>query len=247
MIYNGFIFYDEFDMLDIRLNELWNTVDYFILVESPTTHRNVPKPLFFEQNKKKYEPFMSKIRHIVHELPMSETPYVNENEHRRGIMKGCYDTKPNDYVIITDADEIPRASAIRNYNRECARLSMDFYYYYYNFRAEGKWRLANMLRYGAIDRDINLYRTGQYECDVITDAGWHFSKMYSLEEIKYKFQHALADELHYTEILDNLEAWRKAGETHWCGYDVKFNKVDIDDSYPLYFRQNIKRFKDFIV
>lgn len=240
------MFYDEFDMLDIRLNELWNTVDYFVLVECPTTHRNIPKPLFFEQNKAKYEPFMSKIRHIVHDLPLSSVPFENENEHRRGILKGLDGIKSNDYLIVTDADEIPRATSIRAYTRDCARLSMDFFYYFYNFKTKGKWGLANMLRYGAIDKDLNYYRTGQYECDVIANAGWHFSKMYSLAEIKYKFQHALADELHYKEIIDNLEAWRLAGETHWCNHDVKFERCEIDATYPLYFRQNIIRFKDFL-
>jgi beta-1,4-mannosyl-glycoprotein beta-1,4-N-acetylglucosaminyltransferase len=246
MIYNGFMFYDEVDMLDIRLNELWNTVDYFIIVECPTTHRNVPKPLYFEQNKERYAPFMSKIRHIVHELPLSNIPFENENEHRRGILKGLDGIRHNDYLIVTDADEIPRAETIRTYTRDCARLAMDFYYYFYNLRTAGKWGLAYMLRYGAMNKDINEYRTGQYECDILENAGWHFSKIYPLEEIKYKFQNALADELGYKEIIDNLEQWRNNGETHWCGHDVKFDKCEIDESYPLFFRQNILRFKDFL-
>jgi hypothetical protein len=57
----------------------------------------------------------------------------------------------------------------------------------------------------------------------------------------------LADELGYKEIIDNLEQWRNDGETHWCGHDVKFNKCEVDESYPLFFRQNILRFKDFLI
>ncbi len=244
-IYNGFMFYKEFDMLDIRLAELWDVVDKFILVECPQTHRNGPKPLYFLDNKAKYEQFESKLVHVIHDLPSSDNAWDMENEHRRGILKGCNGIKSDDYLIITDADEIPRAEAIRTYRRDCAALAMNFYYYYYNLKTKGHWSLAKMVRYGSIDRDINDYRK-QMECDMIYNAGWHFSKIYSLEQIQFMFKNCLADDLFHDVIIDSLSAWREAGETHWCGHDVKFDKCDIDDTYPRYFLDNIERFKPFI-
>jgi beta-1,4-mannosyl-glycoprotein beta-1,4-N-acetylglucosaminyltransferase len=44
MIYDGFIFFNELDVLNIRLNELDCEVDQFILVESTHTFTNIPKP-----------------------------------------------------------------------------------------------------------------------------------------------------------------------------------------------------------
>ena len=51
MIIDCFLFYDEFKMLDFRLAELNDHVDYFVLVESTTTYLNEPKRLYFEENK----------------------------------------------------------------------------------------------------------------------------------------------------------------------------------------------------
>ncbi len=52
MIYDCFLFFNEFKILRLRLQELKDVVDQFVLVESTRTFSNKPKPLFFEQNKK---------------------------------------------------------------------------------------------------------------------------------------------------------------------------------------------------
>ena len=42
-IYDCFTFFNELDLLEIRLNELNEVVDYFVLVEATTTHSRKPK------------------------------------------------------------------------------------------------------------------------------------------------------------------------------------------------------------
>ena len=56
-IYDCFTFYNELDLLEIRLNELNDVVDGFILVEAEQSHQNKSKPLFFQDNKNRYEKF----------------------------------------------------------------------------------------------------------------------------------------------------------------------------------------------
>jgi len=63
-IYDGFLFFNELDLLEIRLNVLNDVVDYFILVEAPVTHQGNPKPFYFEENKEKFSKFLNKIIHI---------------------------------------------------------------------------------------------------------------------------------------------------------------------------------------
>ena len=53
-VYDMFSFYNEFEILEIRLKELWDTVDYFVLVESNTTFTGLPKEYFFENNNSLY-------------------------------------------------------------------------------------------------------------------------------------------------------------------------------------------------
>ena len=63
-IYDGFLFFNELDLLDLRLNTLNDVVDYFVLVESSITHQGESKPFIFEENKQKYQKFLEKIIHI---------------------------------------------------------------------------------------------------------------------------------------------------------------------------------------
>jgi beta-1,4-mannosyl-glycoprotein beta-1,4-N-acetylglucosaminyltransferase len=46
-IYDCFPFFNELDILEIRLNELYDVVDYFVLVESRCSFSNNPKLLFY--------------------------------------------------------------------------------------------------------------------------------------------------------------------------------------------------------
>ena len=63
-VYDVFSFYNEFDVLELRLNELWDTVDNFILMESNTTYVGNPKEYLFDKNKERYAKYMEKIIHI---------------------------------------------------------------------------------------------------------------------------------------------------------------------------------------
>ena len=61
MIYDCFTFFNELDLLDLRLHELNDTIDYFVLVESRYTFTNQRKPLYFEQNKNMFQNFSPKL------------------------------------------------------------------------------------------------------------------------------------------------------------------------------------------
>ena len=48
-IYDCFTFFNELELLDLRLKELYNYVDYFVLVEATLTHTGKTKDLIFEK------------------------------------------------------------------------------------------------------------------------------------------------------------------------------------------------------
>ena len=54
-VYDCFIFYNELDLLEIRLKTLDSVVDHFVLVEATKTHRGKDKPLYFEENKERFK------------------------------------------------------------------------------------------------------------------------------------------------------------------------------------------------
>src|SRR3989344_1716902 len=69
-IYDCFTFFNELDLLDLKLHELADHVDKFVIVESTVTFQGNPKPLYFQENKQRFAPFLDKIIHVV----VSDTP-----------------------------------------------------------------------------------------------------------------------------------------------------------------------------
>lgn len=117
MVYDCFCFYNELDLLEIRLNILNGCVDKFVLVEATRTQRNNPKPLYFAENKERYKKFEDKIIHLVlDEYPEHIEQWTIENLQRNYIMKGLEQCSDDDIILISDLDEIPRPEYIYIYS-----------------------------------------------------------------------------------------------------------------------------------
>jgi beta-1,4-mannosyl-glycoprotein beta-1,4-N-acetylglucosaminyltransferase len=71
-IYDAFNFFNELEVLEIRLNILEPYVDFFVLVESRMTHSGLPKELVYEKNKERFAKFNHKIIHYVIEKPLQD-------------------------------------------------------------------------------------------------------------------------------------------------------------------------------
>jgi beta-1,4-mannosyl-glycoprotein beta-1,4-N-acetylglucosaminyltransferase len=113
MIYDCFTFFNELELLELRLHELANIVNKFVLVEATKTHSNKPKPLHYLENRVRFSEFHDKIIHVVvDDLPDARDPWVLENYQRNCITRGLADCRPNDFVLISDLDEIPRATTV---------------------------------------------------------------------------------------------------------------------------------------
>ncbi|MGL4495214.1 MAG: N-acetylglucosaminyltransferase [Beijerinckiaceae bacterium] len=112
-VFDGFTFFKELDVLEIRLNELAPVVDRFVIVEATQTFAGKPKPLTFMENRDRFAPFFDKIIHVVvDDFPPARSAWDREFHQRRAIMRGLGDAAPDDFVIISDVDEIPRRTAL---------------------------------------------------------------------------------------------------------------------------------------
>jgi beta-1,4-mannosyl-glycoprotein beta-1,4-N-acetylglucosaminyltransferase len=145
-IYDCFTFFNELDLLEIRLNELAPIVDKFVLVEATQTYQGRPKPLYFAMNQSRFKDFIDKIIHIVVDFPPEQIimkmypavslPWAREYYQRDMIAAGLKDCSPDDVVIISDVDEIPKPRKVLEY------LTVDgvkvfeqrLYYYWLNFQ-----------------------------------------------------------------------------------------------------------------
>lgn len=63
-IYDCFIFFNELELLKLRLQELYDSVDYFVIVEANKTFSGKDKEFIFEKNEKNFEKWLNKIIYI---------------------------------------------------------------------------------------------------------------------------------------------------------------------------------------
>jgi beta-1,4-mannosyl-glycoprotein beta-1,4-N-acetylglucosaminyltransferase len=138
MVYDCFTFFNEHDLLEIRLNTLDSVVDYFVIVEADRTFTNKPKEFEFQNNSDRFKAFKNKIIHImVNDFPeYTGDPWVYERFQRNAIMRGLKDCKPDDTIIISDVDEILSVDAVnrcKEIKDSVCFFKLKHYYVYLNF------------------------------------------------------------------------------------------------------------------
>ena len=113
MIYDCFTFFNELDLLEIRLNILKDVVDKFVLVEAGETHTGKPKPLYFKENESRFAEFKDRIVYVgIDKFPAGHDAWWNENYQRNMILEGLVGASPDDVVMISDMDEFPRPEVV---------------------------------------------------------------------------------------------------------------------------------------
>jgi len=70
-IYDCFNFFNELDILELRLNTLYDYVDYFVIVEADVTHSGEAKKFFYEEHRERFSKFADKILNY----KILDTPY----------------------------------------------------------------------------------------------------------------------------------------------------------------------------
>lgn len=100
-VYDAFLFFNELEILNLRMNILNDVVDYFVIVESTVTFSSKPKELFFEKNKHLFDKFKDKIIHVViDDSPLSfhQINYIVDCKTKEDILKN---------KILKHVDESP--------------------------------------------------------------------------------------------------------------------------------------------
>ena len=111
--FDCFMYHDEDLILDIRLNTLNDYVDKFVIVEAKADHQGNKKKLNF--NIDNYRKFEEKIVYKVIEFfPEGYNNWERENFQRNFITNGLNFAQEDDYIIISDVDEIPNLSKLSN-------------------------------------------------------------------------------------------------------------------------------------
>ena len=235
-IFDCFMYFDEDLILDVRLNYLNKFVDQFVIVESAYSHNGEKRKPQFEI--KKFKKFENKITYLLidHQekdfLPIKDTDTLNEiagkkvmnalkreNYQRNFLINGLIEATDEDWIIISDLDEIPNLEM--NNLKECENKIVFFkqimiYYKLNLYLAKFPWigskackksvlRSPQWLR-NVKDRkypwwrlDTFFSKTKYSNINIFENGGWHFSYIKNPEGIERK----LKSYLHHAEYEMN--------------------------------------------
>lgn len=118
-VIDSFIFFNELDILEIRLNELYDVVDYFVIHESPLTHTKKPKPLYFAENRNKFKKFDDKIIYkLINDTPDNFTnlqSIIPKNDLHKNVLDKLirHNYYPKDHIPY-NRDAFEKESLIRS-------------------------------------------------------------------------------------------------------------------------------------
>ena len=235
-IFDCFMYFDEEVVVDVRLNTLSQFVDYFIIIESRFTHKGDRRELKF--NHKKFEKFKNKIIYIIDDqvYPQIEEikPKDNEEEKSRKyifnaayrengqrnlITQGLTAAQDEDFILVSDVDEIPKLSNLnfQKINEKLILFKQNMFYYKFNLqlpnliwtgtKACKKKHLINPQwlrnikdrKYSFFRLDTFFSKTKYIDIKIVDDGGWHFSNIKTAKEIEHK----LKSYLHHREFDEN--------------------------------------------
>ncbi len=272
MIYDCFTFFSELDLLEIRLHELSDVVDIFMLSEATRTHSGLSKPLYYDENREMFAEFNDRIVHVVvDDMPMTheeimkskiqdvswlesnyqvEDNWVRERHQRNAIMRALTGCDPEDVIMISDVDEIPRASTIvsilSNLCPGSTALHQSLNTYFIN------WQCTNMDWYGTKilrRRDISTLSQDRFHTRAtcyIENGGWHFGYVGGLDRIKSKIKAYAHQEFNLSEILDGIES-RINNRLDGIGRQYRYEIIPVNEStIPKYILENLEKF-DYLI
>lgn len=224
MIVDTFMFLNEFDILEGRLEYLYDHVDYFVIVEANITQSGDSKPMHFMNNMSRYKKYLDKVLYFpfvtsrnnynYDRLPTNDRdydtgPWQLENAQRNHISKALELFDDDAIIIISDVDEIPHKDCINVAKQYFAngwdKLVVQQTYFSYNFNQKhvepwiGSSITTNQVARKETPQGL---RNTRYGFGIISNGGWHLTYWGDIETIQYKIQTFAHQELNQAQFKD---------------------------------------------
>jgi len=218
MLVDAFMFYNELDILELRLELLDRYVDRFVLVESEVTHVGGPKELFFQNNRERFAKWLPKIEHVVvtaEEAPTDSNPWSREKYQRHCILRGLDGGAGADgsvhgpvpaeaIVMVSDVDEIPNMEVVRYEKLEHSMTAVHMWMFEYSldYIFTGEPWFGTVITNCELLKRVgpNSLRDARWKMPHFGFAGWHLSSFGSPMTVWTKFQtYAHAKDGHHAD------------------------------------------------
>ena len=257
-IFDCFKFFNEIELLDLRLMVLNEYVDFFVLVEANKTHTGKQKEFIFEQNKDKYSDYMDKIIYVkVEDLPdySRDDIWIAENFQRNCITRGLETAEAGDKIIVSDVDEIPNPDVImQNLNvTSLVTMTQKLFYYHVNCLQKQPWWGSILSTYKKFDSPQQLRNMARVGYNAVPSGGWHYSFMGGAEKIKLKIENIAESHLIIDKVggINEIEEKIKTQKDLWNRSNPLFQKQIVDISVegmaPMCINRFIEKYPNFFL
>ena len=211
MIIDAFTFFNEKELVELRIKYLEKIVDCFVVIEADITHQGKKKDWNFPTIlKSKLKDFSNKIQY--HQINIDPDKIKNEeswiiddvkgddawrieNFQRNYIKNACKQFSNDDILIISDVDEIPskqKIEFIKSSNfKEIAPIVLEQHLFHVdcNFLRLESWR-------GSIVTTIEIcnsfsphqFRRARNRISHFSEGGWSFSSFGGPSKVKEKLE-----------------------------------------------------------
>ena len=224
MIIDSFNYFNEEEILDLRLNYLSDLVDKFLIVEANITHQGKKKGWNLEKLlKDKFSKFSEKIIYYKKEINLAEVDkeigwggerngmlsWKIENFQRNSITDKINQFDENSIILISDLDEIPSRESIK-FIKGCdfqfiqpLVFDQKLFQLNCNYLTLQKW-LGTIAVYNKVLKTYSpqFLRMNNKKFSIIANSGWSFSSFGGIERIIEKFSAFAHSEYNNDEFKD---------------------------------------------
>lgn len=177
-----FTFAGELDMLECRLTQLQDVVDWFVVVEAAETFQGDPKPLSYDPAR--FVDWDDRIVYVVADLPPGGDAWVREAAQREAMWQGIdqLDLDGDDTIIVSDVDEIWRADVpVTDLPRPFTVLTLTMYVHHFGWMHPDPWHGPVVTSVADLPpAELGTFQTVR-SCRLhelpprVRNAGWHLS------------------------------------------------------------------------
>lgn len=268
MIYDCIPFFNELDILKLRMQIMAPYVDKFVLEESTVTFSGEPKEMIFANNREMFREFEDKIVYIaVDNSPLSGvTTHERDKFQKNQLIRGMTGCKADDIVIFSDVDEIPRPETLQKVlaqfdKTKIYHLAQRMFYCFLNMEeisgnllsitgefpgiAHKQWLGTKICSFGSLPEEGIVYLREISPKDPrsvrVADGGWHFGYMGGDRDVSKRISVKVQAAAH--QEYNKSHYLNEAVDRLLCGEDIfgrnaRFVRVPIDESYPAYLREH---------
>ena len=264
-IYDCFQYFNEDHMVDLRMNILDPYVDFFVISESTKTHQGHNKKINFDI--KNFPQFKDKIKFLVADYDKKINfenhtggESIIEQHQRNYLINGLKDASPEDLIILSDSDEIPDLSKIKNINKNKKFIAFSQKMFMYKLNLlnveESGWigsKITKKKNISSMQELRNLkfknypfWRIDKGHLQII-EGGWHFSFLQTPDQILKKIKSFSHGEFNNSLLNENRIEEKILKNEDIFGRDIKLEKIDLNENFPKYIYNNQEKFSKWII